>query len=69
MATIKLHCVKKAQAITSEILIRISSILNFEDGNDIVFWCLFLFAFFLLALKSNLIPASRAEILNKKCLF
>ena len=55
--------------MTPEILLRISSILNFEDGNDIVFWCLFLFAFFLLGRKSNLVPASRAEILNKKCLF
>ena len=68
LTRVKMHCVKKAEAITPEILLQISSILNFEDFNDKVFWCLFLFAFFLLARKSNLVPTSQADIFDKKCL-
>ena len=68
LTRVKMHCVKKAEAITPETLLQISSVLNLEDDSDKVFWCLFLFAFFLLARKSNLVPTSQADILNKKCL-
>ena len=43
LTRVKMHCVKKA--ITPEILLQISSVLNFGDVNDKVFWCVFLFAF------------------------
>ena len=59
IARLKQHCVKQAEAVTPHILIQIGFVLNLSDKSDIVFWCLFLFAFFLLARKSNLVPASK----------
>ena len=35
---------------------------------DVVYWCLFLFAFFLFARKSNLVPTSKADLKDKKIL-
>ena len=46
LTRVKMHCVKKAGAITPEILLQISSVLNLEDDSDKFFWCVFLFAFF-----------------------
>ena len=66
----KLHpyCIKQAEPITPEILISISDTLNFQSHTDLVFWCLFLFAFFLLARKSNLVPTSKKDLTDKKFL-
>lgn len=66
----KLHpyCLKQAEAITPKILLAIANILNFDNQTDLVYWCLFLFAFFLLARKSNLVPTSRKDTQLKQYL-
>lgn len=66
----KLHpyCRKQAQPITPDILISIGSFMNFSDKSNLVYWCLFLFAFFLLARKSNMVPTSKKDLLTKKFL-
>lgn len=65
MARLKPHCVKQAEAMTPDILLQIGCILDLSNKSDIVFWCLFLFAFFLLARKSNLVPASKDDLVLK----
>ena len=66
----KLHpyCKKQAEPMTPEILLKISDILNFSNVNDLVYWCLFLFGFFLLARKSNLVPTTRKDLSERKFL-
>lgn len=56
------HAVKKAEPITIDILLKIFDNLDFSDQANKVFWCLFLFAFFLVARKSNLVPTSKSDI-------
>ena len=58
MERVKLHLVKQARAITPEILISMHKFFDFSEPTDTVLWCLFLFAFFLFARKSNLVPDS-----------
>ena len=41
--------VKRAEPMTLEILLRIFVILEFSNPENIVYWCLFLFAVFLCA--------------------
>ena len=60
IAKLNPYCRKQAEPITPALLVPLASCLNFAKKNDIVFWCLFLFAFFLLARKSNLVPTSMA---------
>ena len=48
------HQVKQASPITPEILLDLYKFLEKNSKKDSVFWCLFLFAFFLFARKSNL---------------
>ena len=62
------HIVKRAEPMTVEILIAIHDYLNNGNKDNAVYWCLFLFAFFLLARKSNLVPTSRQDIENGKFL-
>ena len=62
MAILKPYCVKQSCAITPELLIDMSSVLNLSDHSDIVHWCLFLFAFFLFARKSNLVPNNKKDL-------
>ena len=62
------HSVKQAKPITPEILLNIASRLNLSKTHDKVFWCLFLFAFFLFARKSNLVPTTKDDVENKRCL-
>ena len=62
------HCIKHAEPVTLEILLRIADTLDFPKSYDCVYWCLFLFAFFLFALKSNLVPTSKKDLANKHCL-
>ena len=64
----KLHpyCRKQAEPITPEILISIADSLNLSVTNNLVYWCLFLFAFFLMARKSNLVPTTGKDLLEKK---
>ena len=68
IAKLNPYCRKQAEPITPALLVRLASCLNFAKKNDIVFWCLFLFDFFLLARKSNLVPTSKKDLLEKKFL-
>ena len=61
------HLVKQAKPVTLEILMNIHEVLDFSIKSDVVYWCLFLFAFFLFARKSNLVPDSENYV-NKKFL-
>ena len=54
--------------MTPVILLNIANTLEFTNHKDIVFWCLFLFAFFFFSRKSNLVPTSK-EGLKLKHLF
>lgn len=56
--------VLQALPITLEILEKIYKYLNFRKSEDVTFWCLFLFAFFLLSRKSNLVPISSRKFDN-----
>ena len=49
LTRLKQHCVKQAEPITPLILSKIYNILNMENADDTVYWCLFLLAFFLVA--------------------
>lgn len=57
--------VKAALPITPDILIKIRTKLDFRDKNNYTFWCLFLFAFFLMSRKSNLVGTVQDK---SKCL-
>jgi len=63
------HCVKQAAPISPLILSQIYGTLDFSCSEDIVYWCLFVFAFFLLARKSNLVPSSKSDVKKNHCLF
>ena len=65
---LKGHCVKQAEPMTPELLARMYSVMDMADVNDTVYWCLFLFAFFLVARKSNLVPTTSDDIVKGKCL-
>ena len=68
IAKLNPYCVKQALPITPEILLGIADSFDFLNHTDLVFWCLFVFAFFLLARKSNLVPTTKADLVNKKFL-
>ena len=58
LSRINPHLPKQAAPITLDILKEVRGFLNLKDCNDASYWCLFLFAFFLMARKSNLVPNS-----------
>ena len=62
------YCTKQAEPITPEILIKMAEHLDFSKCIDRTYWCLFLFAFFLFARKSNLVPSSKKDLSKGKCL-
>ena len=66
IARLKPQCVKQSCAITQELLLQMSSILDLSDPSDIVYWCQFLFAFFLFARKSNLEPSTKKDFKEEK---
>ena len=68
IARLNPYCTKQAKAITPEILLEFSKVLNFSSHTDCIFWCLFLFAFFLFARKSNLVPTTKKDLIDRKCL-
>ena len=68
MAKLKPYCIKQAAPMTPEILLQIASILDFTNPESVVYWCLFLFAFFLLARKSNLVPTTSKDLKSQKFL-
>ena len=60
------HKSTQALPITKDLLLRIYGLLNFSDINDVVFWSLFLLAFFTMSRKSNLVVTTQNAII--KCL-
>ncbi|XP_053383790.1 uncharacterized protein LOC128549996 [Mercenaria mercenaria] len=68
MSKTKLHMVRQAHPMTTNLLLKIYRVLDLSSPDDNTFWCLFLFAFFLLARKSNLVPTTKKELLNPKFL-
>lgn len=59
------HTIKAALPITPDILIKIKNKLEFSCDNHVTYWCLFLFSFFLMCRKSNLVGTSQDQ---SKCL-
>ncbi len=55
LARIKQHVPRRASPITPAILLEIAATLDFSNDTHLVFWTLFLVAFFSLARKSNLV--------------
>ncbi|VDI01905.1 Hypothetical predicted protein [Mytilus galloprovincialis] len=52
------HCPRQARPITPDFLKEMLKFLDLDNCTDIVYWCFFLFAFFLMSRKSNLVPDS-----------
>ena len=68
IARLKPHCVQQALPITPDMLVQMYSFIDFFDPNDLVYWCLFLFAFYLFARKSNLVPTTKKDLKSKNFL-
>lgn len=62
------NCIKQADPITPAILKEIYKALDMTKNENIVYWCLFLFAFYLFARKSNLVPTVKKDLKEKKFL-
>ena len=62
------HCIRQAKPITPNILLEIFSVLDMSKSENVVYWCLLLFAFFLFARKSNLVPTVKTDLKEKKFL-
>lgn len=58
ISRVKQHCPRQARPITPDLLKEMLKFLDLDNCTDIVYWCLFLFAFFLMSRKSNLVPDS-----------
>lgn len=58
LSRLKPHAPKQALPITPDILLKLASFLDLDQPFIAVFWCMSLFAFFLMARKSNLVPNS-----------
>ena len=68
IARLKPHCVQQALPISPDMLVQMSSFMDLSKPNDSVYWCLFLFAFYLFARKSNLVPTTKKDLNSKKFL-
>ena len=62
------YCIKQAEPITQIILMKIYTAFDMTKTDNIVYWCLFLFAFYLFARKSNLVPTAKDNLKKKKFL-
>lgn len=69
LSRIKSHTIVQAKPITPLLLFKIFQSLDFHSAENVVYWCLFLFAFFLLARKSNLVPTVLQDVSNHRCLW
>ena len=58
LARIKKHTPNRALPMTPQILREIYTFLDMSKSDDITFWCLCLFMFFLMARTSNMVPNS-----------
>ena len=61
LARLKPHCPKSAAPITPHILLAIYASLDLSDTKQLVFWALFLLAFFTFARKSNLVSSGKSQ--------
>ncbi|CAG2202145.1 unnamed protein product [Mytilus edulis] len=52
------HMPRRALPITPQILFQMYEFLDMSNPSDVTIWCCFLFAFFLMVRKSNLVPTS-----------
>ena len=52
------HLPHRASPITPDILLQMHKQLDMSNSVDVTYWCSYLFAFFLMARKSNLVPVS-----------
>lgn len=68
IAKLNPYSIRQAEPMTPSILLNIAEIMNFSYKFNLVYWCLFLFAFFLLARKSNLVPTLLKDLKEKKFL-
>lgn len=68
IARLNPYCTKQAKPITPAILLHMSKHMNYSNPKDLVYWCLFLFAFFLFARKSNLVPTTKDDLKKEKFL-
>ena len=68
IARLKPHCVQQALPISPDMLVQMSSFMDLSKPNDSGYWCLFLFAFYLFARKSNLVPTTKKDLNSKKFL-
>lgn len=60
------HMPRKALPITPDILMDFFRFLDLRKKGDSTFWCLFLFMFFLMARKSNMVPVSAGDFDSEK---
>ena len=65
IARLNPYCIRQALPITPSMLIQMYSFMDLTDPVDVVYWCLFLFAF---ARISNLVPTSKSDMKDKKFL-
>ena len=63
------HTPNRGPPITPDILYKLVSVIDLEDGKEVTFMCAFLFTFFLFARISNIIPlsASRFDRVQHLC--
>lgn len=62
------HTPHQAQPITPSMLLEFHGYLLMDSAFDCSFWCLCLFAFFLMARKSNLVPMANKALIDKNIL-
>jgi integrase len=60
------HCPNQALPITPSILLKLHQLCNMSNPEHVTYWCLFLFAFFLMARKSNLVPTVKSRAADEK---
>ena len=66
LARLNPHIRKQPLPITPVILLKLHQTMDFRIEEDIVWWCLFLLSFFLMARKSNMVPVSVQKFDKKK---
>ena len=59
IARLSRHLARQAAPMTPELLLAMSERLDLSKPFDATIWCLFLFPFFAMARKSNLVPADK----------
>ena len=68
LSRLKPHRIKRAEPMTISILYAIHDVLDFSNDDDIVYWCCMIWAFFMLARKSNLVPTTKGDIIKRRFL-